>query len=339
MMALSGSGSYDLMIVGGENQNGTPPFQLFFPCRERLISTNTTSPFVWGIHPALQNARIYAATIEAIFLVGVIWNLFVLVCYCMKPSLLKEPANIYLFNLAVIDLLLSVLITFSSFLTEVIVFGSSDFVLLVLGSCADHLCPTVPPYPRCSLRGQVCISLQTFKVQVHIHLEEGSSDTGWFMGAVYWNSHHSHIWFRAIRVQPACITRMRDTNYQGKDNINYVIFVCIESQIPILILTFTNIWTIMIVRSFLKKKLVQHGSNNDKLHQEENQYQQQQRQLIRIFGTLFITHIVCWIPVCTASFVSVGIGATKLPEGIALFGWLSYISDHSCDPTHTGVLF
>ncbi len=334
MLNMSGSGE--------GSQNGTPPaFQPFFPCRMRPFSTNTTSPFIWGILPDLHAARPYVATVEAFFIVvGVIWNLFVLIIYCVRPRLLKEPANIYLFNLAMTDFLLSIFITFTSFLTEAtgeFIFGSSDFV-----RCNYCLFLGVALHTFISLSLHTLAALSVDRFVILFRPMSYKSIFNWKKAIVI----QICLWVLSIVISippifgfgefefnlaiASCNARWSGTSYRDIENINYVIFFGVEALFPIILLTFTNIWIIKIVRSFLKRRIARRrtyrGENDDNSYEEEKQYQQQQQQLIRVFGALFVAHIVCWTPVLTASFVALGIGATKIPVEIFVFGWLAYLS-------------
>lgn len=343
-MDLSGDGMDWLNASSSGNgsmNDTTPTFQLFFPCRQRPISSNTTSPFVWGILPELEPARPYVATIQALFIVvGIIWNLFVLISYCIKPRLLKEPANIYLFNLVVSDLILTIFITFSSFLVEVIgefIFGSSDLV-----RCNYCLFLGVVMHTLISLSLHTLMALSVDRFVVLFKPMSYKSIFNWKRALVI----QAILWVIAIgmSISPifgfgeyefnlglaACHARWSGKSYRGINNLNYVIFYGVEALIPIIILAFTNIWVIKIVSSFLKKRIsrrrtYREDNNNSNSHQEERQYQRQQRQLIRVFGALFVAHIVCWTPVLTASFVAAGIGATKIPVEIYVFSWLAYL--------------
>ena len=339
------SGQSELVYVSDESpvsfarslMNST---SLFFPCREDQISSNTTSPIVWGIEPDLQSARICVATIQALLLIiGVIWNLFILVSYCIKPKLLKEPANVYLFNLAVTDLLQSIFVIFSSFLTEVIgefVFGSSDIIrcryCLFLGIVLHTLILQ-------SLHTLAVLSLDRF-IFLYRPLKYKSM-FNWKKAVAI----QACLWVLCIGIAvlptfgfgeyefnlalATCIPRWTGQSQRGIDNINYVILYSTESLLPLFMLIFTNVLIIKIVRSFLKKKITRQrsfrGGNSKSSYEEEKRYQRQQQQLIRVFGALLVTHTVCWTPFLTTSFVAVGIGAARIPVGVYLFGWLALL--------------
>ena len=310
MLNMSGEGSGE-----GSLNESFPPFQLFFPCRERFPSTNTTSPFIWSILPDLQGARIYVAIIEALFfVVGVLWNLFVIVSYCIKPMLLIEPANIYLFNLAVINLLLCIFVTFTCFISEVtgeFIFGSSDLV-----RCNYCLFLGVVLHTFISLSLHTLTALSVDRFVILFRPMSYKSIFNWKKAVAI----QASLWALSIVISippvfgfgeyefnlalASCNARWSGESYRGIGNINYVIFFGTEAIFPIVILTFTNIWIIKIVRSFLKRRITRRrtyrGDDSDKSKEEEEKYQRQQKQLIRVFGALFVAHIVCWTPVLTS---------------------------------------
>lgn len=338
---FSGSGDFGGSYFSGSGDlNGSSsPFFPNFPCRATPYSKDSVTPFVWGKIPQLEGARWYLFVIETIFfLLGLTWNSFILACYIKKPKLLKEPANIYLANLAIIDILISVFITFTCLASEgagEFVFGSSDFTRCIycqfLGAVA-HLLVSMSLHTLTALSVDRCILLSR-----PLHYK---SICNWKRAVVV----QVILWIISIIISlpPAfgfgefeynlvfafCNARWTGISRSGIPNIYYVLFYSLETIIPIVILAFTNIWIIKIVKSVLKKGIVRKRSirkDSDSGTPEEKKYINQQKQLVRVFGALFVGHVICWLPVLTVLFTSLGIGAEKIPLQIFLIGWLCYL--------------
>jgi len=79
-----------------------------FNCLINISSVNITDRSHWRIRDELLYGTPYVATVILIFfLVSFFWNLFIIITYFVKFKLLKEPANIFLLNLAIADLLVA----------------------------------------------------------------------------------------------------------------------------------------------------------------------------------------------------------------------------------------
>jgi hypothetical protein len=342
MEEFLGSGSGDGLGNGTGNNDSSHPFELFWPCRHDYseLSRSTASPFVWNLAPQVQDARPYVAAVEAMFfVVGLVWNIFVLLSYCLKPRLLKEPANIYLFNLALVDLLLSILVTMSCFTFEVageFIFGSSDFVRCHI---CDFLGVALHTFISLSLHTLAMLSVDRFAIFYRPLRYKRIFDwkKALFIQAGLW------ILSIAISIPPifgfgkyefnivfaACNARWTGQGSLGVDNIHYVTFFGSEALIPILVLSVTNVWVIKIVQKFLKRQITRKRafrSNNETGEAEEKKYKRQQNQLVKVFGALFVAHILCWTPVLTTTFVALGIGVTRIPIQIFLASWLAYLT-------------
>lgn len=336
-MDFSGSG---LVIDDNSSANGTVP-GLYWPCRSSPISDNSTSSFVWHTPPQLQGARPYVATVEAVFfIIGFLWNSFVLISYCLRPRLLKEPANIYLFNLALIDILLTIFITLTSVIsvaTGEFIFGASDFTRC---HYCEFLGVVLHTFISLSLHTITALSIDRFvllsypmkykslfdwKKALVVQLTLWVISFGISIPPVLGFGEYEYSVFLA-----SCNARWTGKGNRGIDNIYYVAFFGVEALIPILILMFTNVWVVKIVKKFLRKRITRQRTyredNSSSKLKEEKKYQQQQNQLVKVFGALFIAHIICWTPVLTVLFVALGIGAHRIPAEVFIVAWLTYLS-------------
>ena len=318
------------------------PFELFWPCRHPYseLSRDSTSPFVWQLAPEVQDGRPYVATVEAIFLVvGLLWNIFVLLCYSLKPKLLKEPANIYLCNLALINFLLTILITMPCFTVEVageFIFGDSDYVRCHI---CDFLGVVLHTFISLSLHTMAALSVDRFiilfrplKYKMIFNWKKALAIqiTLWIVSvAISIPPIFGFGKYEFNLVFAACNARWTGQGTLGLRNIDYVTFFGLEAIIPIAVLTVTNIGVIKIVKQFLKSRVTRQRSfrsDGKDGAEEERKYKRQQNQLIKVFGALFIAHILCWTPVLTVTFIALGIGPTRIPIQVFLVSWLAYLT-------------
>ena len=335
----------NLNSSGSGESSEVSPFAPYFPCRTQPYSKDSVSPFVWNGLPQLEDARWYVVAIESVFLVvGLAWNLFVIACYIRNPKLLKQPASIYLFTLAITDILISILVTFTTLTAEAageFVFGFSDFSRCI--SCkffgvSMHLLVAV------SLHTLAALSIDRFVLLTQpIHYR---SIFTWKRAVLI----EVIIWAISIVVAVPPLYKFGDYEYNlafafcngrwtgengGTPNFYYILFYSLEALIPIFILMFTNIWIVKIAKKVLKQRITRQrtfrGSNSD-ADGEESKYRHQQKQLIRVFGALFIAHIVCWAPVLTIMFVALGLGASNIPLEAFVAGWLAFLTNPVIHP-------
>ena len=328
-----------------ETNNAVPST---FNCliQENVSSVNITDPSHWRIREELLYGTPYVATVILIFfLLSFFWNLFIIITYFVKYRLLKEPANIFLLNLAFADLLVALTTMLFSIVTEIVqefVFGSTDVV-------------------RCGLCNFAGVFL-IFLIAVSLHMLAVLSVDRFIL--LTWPLRYKRImnkwkaivivivvWIIAILIAlppvfgfgqnefnrnfGACLPRFTGTNpLSGIGSQFYAAFVALEALIPILVLAFTNVWTYRLVAKFLKKNITRRrtfrgkGSGSD----EERKYHSQQRQLVRVFGALFISNIISWTPVLVVVFLIFFISASVLPREIYIFGWICYLTNPVVHP-------
>ena len=329
--------SFDSNFSGSGNSS-EPGFVPDFPCRSPPFSQDSVSPFVWGSLQSLEGARWFVVAIECIFLaVGLSWNVFIVASYIKHRKLLKQPANIYLLNLAITDILFTIFVTLTTLTAEAageFLFGSSDFSRCLncrfLGG-SMHLLVAVSLHTLAAMSVDRCILLtQPIKYSSYITWKVGLSV-------------QLVIWVLSVIVAIPPLFEFGNYEYNlvfafcnarwtgesgGIPNIYYILFYGLESLVPILILTFTNIWIVLIAKRVLKKRITKQRNflnNNSDIDFEEKKYRQQQRQLFRVFGALLVSHTVCWVPVLMVMFVALGLGADAIPPETFIAGWLALL--------------
>lgn len=329
--------------MGSGNYSGG--LGIIFPCREEPFSQDSVALYAWGSSPNLERARWFVVSLEGIFvLVGLVWNAFILACYCRTPKLLGEPANMYLFNLAAIDIFFTVFVTLTSLISEAageFLFGASDFSRCVyckfLGA-VFHILISLSLHTLAALSVDRCMLLA--------HPIRYENLFNWKKALVIL----LFVWAVSITISVPPLFGFGDYEYnlvfsfcnarwtgesRGIPNIYYILSFGLEAMIPILVLVIMNIWIIVIVKGAMKERIVRQRSfrgSKSLAHSEEMAYQNQQKQLIKVFGALFVAHVVCWVPVFTVMFVALAIGAGSIPQEVFVAGWLAFLTSPAVHP-------
>ena len=308
---------------------------------DNISSTSITDRSHWEIQENLKYGTPYVATVVLIFfLLSFFWNLFIIITYFVKYKLLKQPANIFLLNLAIADLLVAVTTILFSTVTEI----AQEFVL---GSTDVVRCGV------CNFAGVFLI----FMIAVSLHMLAVLSVDRFIL--LTWPLRYKKImnrwkalvivtivWIIAlgIAIPPvggfgenefnrrfgACLPRFTGNNpITGLSNFFYVAFVAGEALIPILVLAFTNVWTYRIVSKFLRRNFVRRRTfrGRENVPDEDRNHRKQQKQLIRVFGALLIAHIISWTPVLIVVFLIIFIPPQVLPGEVYIFGWICYLTN------------
>lgn len=268
------------------------------------------------------------------------WNLFILVVYCYKYYLLKHSANIFLFSLALLDFLMSVTVLPASVLTfaaNEYIIGSTDQVRC--GFCYFHgfllmFSPTISLTILAMLSMDRCFLLSNplvYKKREKPLLTAVIVVIVWIFcillcalpafGFGEWEFN------RSIAI---CSAR-----YTPNDNLYFMFLLIMYSLIPIVILGVTNIWTFRIVKKFLRNKLIRRRSYRGSIKEKKednSRHQQQQAQLIKVFGALFIANTVIWAPLIVMAMVVFAIGGDRVPAWPFAIFWLVVASNNVVHP-------
>lgn len=338
----------------GDSTNATTMVAIpgsFFNCRTSELSRHQiTSQAVWQLLPAVHHAAPAVAAVEAVFFaIAFVWNLFILICYLRQPRLLKEPANLYLCNIALADFLLSVLVILISFVSEAtkeFVFGDTDII-----RC--HFCEflgfTLMFFVTMVLHTLAALSFDRFvllskplQYKLYFSWKTAVSVLAliWFIS--FWVAIPPVLGFGQYEFNAVfanCHPRWTGQT-GGINHINYILFAAVEAVVPIVILTVTNVWTFMIIKNFITIRLKRRRLNlqlpsklNDlERRREKKDYLQQQKRLIRVCAALFIAHIINWTPTLLVVTIAYGVGPTKIPIEVYIFGWVCYLINPVAHP-------
>ena len=99
-------------------------------------------------------------------------------------------------------------------------------------------------------------------------------------------------------------------------NTDYVIYVTVESTIPLGIILVTSIWTFLFTQRFIKKSYNrQRGSSiKDDDNVSKSVYNNRLRNLLGIFGMLMVANAISFLPFIVISIVGIAIGLSDIPD-------------------------
>ena len=291
-------------------------------------------------------ATIAGVLILIFFLVGTGWNLFIIITFLVKHRLLKEPGNVFLFNVSITDLLICLSTMVSTYVIafgKEFIFGNDDvsrcilcktsgffFQFLILVSLhllaalsIDRFILLSKPLRYKRIMNRCRVTAICFIIYIICFILAGLPLVGF--GDIEFNARFA-----------SCVPRFTPTK-----NLFYVILIVVEALIPITVLAITNVWTYRLVRRFLKKKFHRRstiqkkvGGNRDR--DEGAKYQRQQNQLVKVFGALFIANIISYTPTITAVFVFAFLSIigkeNVIPAEVYILGFVSFLMNPVLHP-------
>ncbi len=326
----SGSGS-------GSGSGMTEMFSCTMPSTFSPDSISNGS--AWVISSEQTISYIAAFILSVMCLVAFVWNIVILVTYCYKYHLLKHPANIFLFALALNDLLVSVAIVPPS----VVTFAAREFIIGNTDSVRCGFC-----YFQgflivfCSVVSINVLAILSIDRCLHLsnpltYRNKESPLVGVIVMIAVW------IFSFLLCILPAfgfgewefnvsiaaCMARFTPT-----ENLYFMFVVVTYCLVPIFVLAITNIWTYKIVSKFLSKRRVRRSSYRGSIkekREDNSQHQQQQKQLVKVFGALFIANIVIWSPLVVMVFV-VFLFTDDIPSWLYVIFWIMVSSNSMVHP-------
>ena len=314
-----------------------------FSCSlDNLNRTAVTDPSYWRILSSLEDVRFLIAAVEIVFcVIAFVLNLFIIITMLVKYRMLREPANIYLLNLAVVDFLLTVTVVIPfTIVTEVIgefAFGSSDYTRCAVCDLSGVL---LIVFNAASLHTIAALSFDRFLVfanpltyKRHMTWPKAVLVVVliWFIS--FWIGFPPILGFGQFTFNQAFANCHPE--WTG-DNFNYVRYVLFEQFIPIAILLLTNVWTYRFISKYLKKRLVRRtiirkSEGQEKLNEEKRLYRKKQRYLVRTFTALLIVYVITWTPTIIIAVIANFVRMADILE-FAVFGWICYITNPVVHP-------
>ena len=324
----------------GSGANATSAFSCL--CTEDYDPRGVSSPVFWKIDQNLKAIPVITTVVFILFAIAVIWNSFIIIAYLARRQLLKEPGNIFLFNIAVADLLIALSTMLFSFVTlaaEEFVFGGLDRVRCGLCDFAGLFFSMLILFSTFAL---AALSIDRF-----IHLANPLSYDrivkpwrAWLIVVLLW------ILALICGVLPvigfgqyefnvnfgACIPRFSGVNTKsGLNNVFYIFAMGILSVIAILILIATNVGTYRLVSKFLKRnfrrKTIYKKDADGETRRASKKHRMQQQQLVRVFSALLISTAISWTPLIVVIFLLIIIDPRSIPAEVYIFGWICYLTN------------
>lgn len=272
-----------------------------------------------------------------IFLVAISWNLFIITVYILKRQLLKEPANLLLFTLAIVDVLICLIIVPGPIIVSI----TREFVL---GNTDEIRCAV------CDTQGFFFIFLTTLSIHLLAMLSidrcillSNPMRYPRYRKAWLWALFILLVWVLCVVLAILPVFRFGQWEFNRNfglclprwlpaRNFSYMAgVVMLEGLIPFVIILFTNIWTFKIIHLFLRRRRNRKRESQMFLKgggmgsQQEFQNREQQQQLVRVFGALLIATIIAWVPLMIVQIVLIGTNGKGVPDWIYMVGWFFYL--------------
>ncbi len=324
------------------------------PCycsSEELLNSSVAIGIFWSISSPVRRYAPYVAAVEALlFAVSFCWNLIIIANFVRRRKILKDAACVYLLNVAIVNFLFSTFVIFQCVLTE----SAGHFFI---GNTNLHRCRI------CDFLGFMVMFLMTNMLHTLATL---SFDRFFlFIKPMKYNKYFtwksallvvSCIWILCfcLSVMPYfglgrysfntvianCHPMWTGVSRSGVSNITYIAILAIESLIPILVLTVTNIWAIRIIWRSIRQRhqrWIANGSSSPKELKEisikvKSESCKKQWQVVKVFGALFIAHICCWTPVLLTVVVAGVLSASAIPSEVFVVCWILFLFNPVAHP-------
>lgn len=312
----------------------------WFACGlSNLSNDNISRPDYWTTSPAVEHAVPYTATVQAVFFfMAFLWNLYILVGYCIRPQLLQEEtANIFFLNLSISDFLYSFLILFN--------FIASAEGGFLLGDNDVSRCAA------CEVLGLFLILLVTSTVHTLAILSVDRFLQ--FHRPVTYSKHVS--WKKAVLVVVAiwcvslifallplfgfgsygftsvllsCQPMWSGYSAKGIRNVYFSLFIAVEALVPLGLILIFNLLTYRIICKSLKSQMRRRTTyleSSTSVGVAKRTHFGQQKRVLYLFIALLVVNTINWTPVLVILAIFLVFGSAGVPVGLFLFGWLCYL--------------
>ena len=116
---------------------------------------------------------------------------------------------------------------------------------------------------------------------------------------------------------------------------DYVSYISIESCLPYGVIAITTVWTYVFTRNFIKKDYQQRKKSRgitEASKEEKSVYLDRKRNLIGIFGSLLIFNLLTLSPYITASIVGLIIGFNNVPRKVYTTVFILFLFSNITNP-------
>lgn len=314
-----------------------------FSCFDSNLSTTSITYSVWSLDPIVQTdtASRYAIAITLclLLLVGLPSNLAVIAVILKKRLLKKQPTIILLFNLAITDLLMCVLvlpINITTLFAGRFNFGSSDatlcracqtgFVLITLSMVILNTVAALAVDRFMYLKA----ALHYSRYVTHTRAALAVLFT-WVLGVMV--ALPPLFGFSEMRFSTAvgiCTIAFSGSTYLTK-NSYYLVLMAGFVMLPIITLVITNAWGVAIIQHNLRRKshnLKMEKDTHRKSFHEKMRRQQtaMQTKLVKIYSAIFLTNLITYLPMLARIITGVAAEQEEFSQAVRVTGSLAYIA-------------
>lgn len=316
-----------------------------YSCLDENLSHHLITTEYWQVSPALTSLGITTASVLLLFLlIGLPSNLLISLSILCK-KLYRQPTHLLLFSLAMSDLLMCVLV-----MPIIIVSGyAGGFILGSSDRVRCSVCQTGVSFTASTLASLHILALMSLDRFLFIRyplryeniVTPGRTVTLilivcalsclmailplFGIGDIYFD----HLTF-------SCSPRF-DYHTDITKNIYYLILVVAEAMLPISILVITNIWVMCVARRQIKEiyKIKKSIGNEEqakayqrslKTRMQQEKYRKQLR-LLRVFGAIFVSHMITWIPLIVR-VIEVLVRGSDVPSQWSNFIIITSVTSH-----------
>ena len=314
-----------------------------FSCFAANVSRDNVTWSVWSLNPRVQTDTAARHTLTVILIlllvIGVPSNSMVIAVAVKKQLYRTQPIIISLLNLAITDLLLCVLVIPMNIATLIIGefrFGHSDytrcqvcqtgviFMILALGSLNNLAIMSVDRFVY--LKAPLRYNKWVTNTRIFI-----ATLLAWVLSvAMVFPTLFGFSEMRFSTAVGICTVAFSGSTPVAK-NSHYLIFLALMIFLPITTLVVTNAWGAGIIHRYLRKKA--RSLERDKVTNSENYHDQMKRQqstlqrkLIKIYGAIFITNLVTYLPMVARILIGVVAEDEEFSQAVRISGSLAYVA-------------
>lgn len=319
-----------------------------FSCFES-VSRNSVHELAWSVarpgidFDTVSNGYGIAAVIILFFLVGLPWNA-VVIGIIIKKRLFTDPPMLLLLNLAFANFLACIIIMPFNIISGIAgeyIFGGSDQTRcrVCQTGIALLLLPIVSTHTLALMAVDRFIYL---KKPLTYHLIV----TPWRMLMAI-----ASVWLICIllALPPlfglgeiqfsytlATCTVLISRETRIAPNYIYSLVLIGEGAVPFLTLCVMYVWILYITRVFLSKSLRRTLAASDGQRESRQnvmkEYSKNQLLLVRVFGIIFTSNIVTWLPLVPLAISVAVLDAGQVPTVVYTIAYVSYISSTVIHP-------
>lgn len=316
-----------------------------FSCFNSNLSRDSVTEGVWSLEPIVSSdaPSLIIVTIFCFLfiLLGVPWNLAVIIIIIKKKMYTEEPAVVLMLNLALTNLCLCIYIVPFNLvpgITHEFRFGDSDAV-------------------RCG----VCQTGVIFVVLLLMLLHNFAVMSVDRLIYIKWAIHYYRIvkpwkllvvmlvfWMASIvtaippvfgfgELQFSTAIGICTIKFSGESNLTknlyYLGFLLIFIVIPLAILCVTNTWVLFIVQKHVRKLYINTKAQKRQFRKSfyseiKRKHNHTQINLVKVYTAIFITFIVTWTPILIRLLI--GLGKEDLEFSSPVRSWGQYRTSCCC---------